>query len=134
MNTKKNKLLIIAIAVVMAAGTIAAFADSTAPGSDGDPLVSKSYVDAKATYKAVQLTAGQTLTGAEGTEIILRSGEATAIDNGANGVSDMTSGKDLMTGAQVGLNHLLLVPRNDGRGIYAVTDGWVMIRGDYNIK
>ena len=131
---RKHAILLTAIIAVMIAGAIAAFADTADPGSSSDPLVSKSYVDAKATYKAVMLNAGQTLIGDEGTELIVRSGEFTAIDNGANGVSDITSGKDLMTGAQVGLNHLLLVPKNDGRGISARTEGWIMVRGNYTIK
>ena len=131
---KNNVVLFVIIVTLMIIGAVAVFADSATPGSDNDPLVSKSYVDSKATFKAVKLEAGQTLTGDEGTEIIVRSGEFTAIDNGANGISDITSGKDLMTGMQVGTNHLLLVPRKDGRGIYAGTEGWIMIRGNYNIK
>ncbi len=72
--------------------------------------------------------------GKSGTEIILRSGEATAIDNGANGVSDITEGKDLMTGHSIGQNHLLLIPKDDGRGLQAITDLFVMIRGPYSVQ
>ena len=106
----------------------------SAPGSEEDPVVTKSYVDAKTGYLALKMEAGQTLIGAEGTELILRSGEATAIDNGANGVSDMTGGADLMTGNKVLLNHLLLIPRSDGRGIAVSTEAWVMVRGNYTIQ
>ena len=131
----KKRSLIVALVVTVVLGmtlSFAAFATGT-PGTENDPLVTKSYVDAKATYTPIQLTMGQKLIGDEGTEIILRSGIATAIDNGANGVSDITAGVDLMTGYDVGLNHLLLIPRNDGRGITAVTDIWVMVRGNYTI-
>ena len=138
----------IAVLVVMIAVfglTIVAAAATADPGSEKDPLVTKSYVDnliaqikgsggTSDSYKAIQLTAGQQLIGNEGTEIILRSGEATAIDNGANGISDLTGGKDLMTGNSITANHLLLVPRSDGRGISATTDIWVMVRGSYHIK
>ncbi len=133
----KKRTLIIGMTAVIIFGLTFGYAASggtTEPGTESDPLVSKSYVDAKTMYTPIQLTAGQRLVGSEGTEIILRSGIATAIDNGANGVSDITAGADLMTGTQVGLNHLLLVPRDDGRGITAVTDIWVMIRGDYTIN
>ncbi len=125
--------------------TVAAAAAADTPGSEGDPIVTKSYVDsqiarisgsgtAAGTYVVVEVRAGQKLLGKSGTEIILRSGEATAIDNGANGVSDITAGKDLMTGQSVGQNHLLLVPKDDGRGIQATTDLFVMVRGAYSIQ
>lgn len=133
----KKKSLLITLTVVLtfaALFTLVAFGDTGEPGSENDPLVTKSYVDSAVSYTPVQLAAGQVLIGGEGTEIILRSGIATAIDNGANGVSDITAGLDLMTGADVGLNHLLLVPRDDGRGITAVTEIWVMIRGEYTIR
>ena len=141
------KRLIAGLVVIAAvfAMTVAAAAAADTPGSEGDPVVTKSYVDSQiaqlksggvssGTYKAVQLTAGQRLIGGEGTEVILRSGEATAIDNGANGVSDVTAGSDLMTGQSIGLNHLLLIPRNDGRGLQAHTEAYVMVRGSYTIQ
>lgn len=125
--------------------TVAAAAAADTPGSEGDPVVTKSYVDsqiaqlkssgtASDTYLVVEVKAGQKVLGKSGTEIILRSGEATAIDNGANGVSDITAGKDLMTGQSIGQNHLLLVPKDDGRGILAITDIFVMVRGTYSIQ
>ena len=115
-------------------GMAAASGADTTPGSEADPLVSKSYVDGKTSYVPLQLQPGQSLIGDEGTEIILRSGEGTAIDNGANGVSDISGGRDLMSGMKVELNHLLLVPRGDGRGIKVTTEAWVLIRGSYTIR
>ena len=141
----KRIVTVFVIVIVIFGLTIVARAAVTTPGSEGDPVVTKSYVDSQIaqikgsggsseTYKAVQLTAGQKLIGNGGTEIILRSGEATAIDNGANGVSDITGAKDLMSGHWVAQNHLLLVPKSDGRGIAATTDIWVMVRGSYSVK
>ena len=131
---RKRLILLIAIATLFGIG-ISAWAADTGPGSESDPVVSKSYVDSKLSYSPLQLFEGQRLIGGEGAEIIMRSGEAEAIDsNGENGVSDLTAGKDLMTGDSVGLNHLLVVPRSDGRGIKALTEVWVMIRGDYSVQ
>jgi len=130
---RKKFVFAIVIVMLIGAGALVYASSSDAPGSVEDPLVSKSYVDARMSFSSVELTEGQRLIGGDGTEIILRSGEATAIDNGYNGVADLTSGTDLMTGNQVGSNHLLLVPRADGRGITAVTDIWVLVRGDYTI-
>nr|WP_315023340.1 hypothetical protein [uncultured Aminipila sp.] len=131
---KKSVIISIVTILVMVLGISFAMAATNQPGSESDPVVTKSYVDSRTSYSPISLTAGQKLIGGEGSEIILRSGEATAIDNGANGVSDLTIGTDLMTGSQVVTNHLLLVPRNDGRGITAVTDIWVMVRGTYTVQ
>lgn len=138
----KNKTLalIVALAAVLSLSAFAVFAD---PGTSDDPLVSKSYVDAQiasvkaqssGTYSIVHIDAGQSVIGEEGTEIIVRAGVVTAIDNGENGVSDITSGKDLMSGTEVGLNHLLLIPRDDGRGVKAWTESYLMVRGGYSLK
>ncbi len=115
-------------------GFLAAFGGESTPGTSDDPLVSKSYVDSRTTYTVVHMQANQKLIGGAGAEIILRSGEATAIGNGSNGVSDMTEGKDLMTTDKVGTNHLLLVPRDDGRGIQVWTESYVMVRGSYSVQ
>ena len=132
---KKSVVISLVALLVLVLGVSMVVAGTTSePGSQVDPLVSKSYVDSKTAYTPINLIAGQTMIGGEGCEIILRSGLATAIGNATNGVSDITAGKDLMTGAEVKANHLLLVPRSDGRGITATTDIWVMVRGEYVIK
>ncbi|MCR4600670.1 MAG: hypothetical protein K5767_02880 [Clostridia bacterium] len=150
---KSHKTITAIVAVlVMALGGIAVYAAT--PGSDSDPVVTKSYVDqaisaaisnagyssggttsgSSGTFSVVHLDQGQKILGAEGTEIILRSGEATAIDNGSNGVSDLTSGEDLTMGKAIQTNHLLLVPRNDGRGLAMSTEAYLMVRGGYTLK
>lgn len=132
--TCKFATMVVIFILVLVTGIGYALAGTDSPaGSQGDPVVTKSYVDSKSAFSPISLTAGQKLIGGEGCEIILRSGEATAIDNGANGISDLTDGKDLITGNWVFLNHLLLVPRSDGRGIKATTDIWVMVKGEYSI-
>ena len=130
----KRKILIPALVLVIVAAVTAIVFAASGAGSESDPLVSQSYVDQKTAYQTLSIDEGQSLIGKAGTEIILRSGEATAIDNGANGVSDVTAGTDLTTGTPVELNHLLLTPRDDGRGIYAKTVIWVMVRGDYTVE
>ncbi|MDP2872282.1 MAG: hypothetical protein Q8P31_07085 [Bacillota bacterium] len=109
-------------------------ASSVAPGSDADPLVARSYVDQFLVLAVVELAKGQTLEGGAGTEIILRSGTARAIASPLGGVCDLTGGRDLPQGEIVKANHLLLVPRADGRGIRAETAVFVMVRGPHTIK
>ncbi|NOU95071.1 hypothetical protein GC093_17840 [Paenibacillus sp. LMG 31456] len=82
----------------------------------------------------LKLEPGQTLYGGPGTEMIVRSGKVTIISSDENGVPDVTSGKDIVAGATVELNHLLIIPR-EGRGIKAdpklKQDIYVMVRGSF---
>lgn len=83
------------------------------------------------TFKVVQVNAGQTVLCGEGTELILRSGGAVAVCPGENGIADLTDGRDIQNGTQLSENHQLLVPRSDGRGFFAITDCYFMIKGSY---
>ncbi|WZL72172.1 hypothetical protein QBE52_13890 [Clostridiaceae bacterium 35-E11] len=85
-------------------------------------------------FVVVQLEKGQRLVGGEGTELILRAGEANAIDSQSGGLANVTNGKDLRMGDKVDLNNLLLIPRNDGRGIIAKSNIYVMVKGSYTIQ
>lgn len=83
-------------------------------------------------YVVVYVTKGQSVVG--NCEIILRSGKAIALCPAANGISDLTAGADLADGTEISANHLLLVPRNDGRGITVTSaDAYVMVRGTYTV-
>ncbi len=77
---KKSIIVSIVTILVMVLGISIVMAATDQPGSESDPVVTKSYVDSKTSFSPISLTAGQKLIGGEGTEIILRSGEATAID------------------------------------------------------
>jgi len=131
---KKNIIIAIILIILFGIGALVYAGSDSVPGSYEDPVVTRSYVEALVTFSPIELMEGQRLIGGEGTEIILRSGEATAIDNGYNGVSNLTTGMDLMTGHYVSVNNLLLVPRNDGRGIVAVSEVWVLVRGSFTIE
>jgi hypothetical protein len=142
MNKVNFTVLIAIIALIVT--TAAVGAAGYEPGSTEDPVVTKSYVDAKIaeikgqegpqTFAPVFIEAGKKLICGEGTEVILRSGGALVISEGSDGLSDVTEGKDLKEGFAVTKNHLLLVPRDDGRGISAATDIWVMVKGSYSVK
>lgn len=137
-------------AVIFTVFSFNAKADVTEPGSNSDPLVSKSYVDkvlhsmkqyvdsrlgSSANYEIVYLEQNQELIGDMGTEIILRSGIATVVDSGNGGLADVTAGKDTSSGEAVMQNHLLIVPRDDSRGIKAENNSViVLVRGSYTIK
>lgn len=128
-------------------------AQAPEPGTEQDPLVTRSYVDDKLQalaekgyvdqvvtdklqpfqLKVVDLPKGKQLVAEGGTEIVVRAGRATVVGSNLGGLADVTVGKDLTKG-EAPLNHLLVVPRSDGRGLKAVTDCVVLVRGGYSIR
>ena len=88
------------------------------------------------TFEPVTVRPGQKLIGGEGTEIILRVGTATAITNIECGIVDATGGVDILNGKNIPQQHLLIVPRDDGRGISVVGkgDAMLMVKGAYIIQ
>lgn len=128
---------------------------TTGAGTSDDPLITESYlekdflpriisyIDQKVgsgtpaqaeTFKVVSVSNGKSLICDAGTEMILRSGSGTIIATAKGGVSDVTAGADLPTGMNIPLNHLLIAPLGDGRGLRATSDILVMVRGGYNIQ
>lgn len=150
--SKLQKLFMIIVGVaVFYFFAISANADVAEPGSENDPIVTKSYVDkvfynlkqyvdtksggGSLNYEIVYMEQGRQLIGDKGTEIILRSGIASVVDNGSGGLADVTAGNDITNGENVSQNHLLIVPRDDGRGVKAETNNVVLlVKGGYTIQ
>jgi len=86
------------------------------------------------TFSPVFVEEGRVVLADEGTEIILRSGYATAHVPGPDGIVNATTGADIFHGANIPSNNLLIVPREDGRGIRATTEAWFIIRGGFSIQ
>ena len=92
-------------------------------------------------YHAVEVPEGKTIIGYAGTEIILRSGSAVSVagkdqnDNAilTQGLSNTTTGIDVLPGKNIELNQLHIVPRKDGRGVKVTSYSFFMIRGKYDI-
>lgn len=126
------------------------YALDNGPGTSNDPLVTKSYVDNKiaqltgqdskeqenslGTYQVVTIEQGKAILGKQGTEIIVRGGEAVIIGSEAGGLQDMTDGVDIEEGTSAPRYHLLIVPKEDGRGLIATKPLIVMVRGGYSIQ
>lgn len=158
---KKKIITVLAAVVILAVGVgVGAYAASNF-GTQADPLVAKSYLDQTVTPKlqaefqskldeqvqlmeqqiassstglnftAVTLTNGQTLKGSAGCEIILRSGTAAA--SGSSGLSDVTDGKLITSGASLTANHLCMVA-TQGDGVKANASVTLLVRGAYSIS
>ncbi len=84
--------------------------------------------------EVVSLTAGKLLIGHSGTELILRGGKAYAVQSQLGGLADLTGARDIGQGQVIPDNHLMLVPRTDGRGVRAETDCIFLVKGRYDIQ
>ncbi len=130
---KRVAIILCALGVLLVAGSYAA-----QPGTEGDPLVTKSYIDSavipQTKFQIVEVPAGKSVIGEAGTEMILRMGTCSVIGTQKGGVSDVTMGFDLADGVVVQGNHLLIVPLADGRGVATSTNCILMIKGGYQIK
>lgn len=141
-------------AILAALGLIAVAVPAFA--QQDDPLVSLSYLNQRLAaleknitqespkeqapagnvenvLEVVELAHNQRLIVAQGSEMILRSGEASVIASSLGGLSDVTGGTDLSHGKAAPKNHMLIAPRSDGRGLSATRDSIVLVRGSYRI-
>lgn len=148
---KKNVIIIGLIVLLFGLITVESSASSNV---NSDPLVTLSYLEKRieefknyvdnnvqgttgtsAKFDVVEVKAGQSVIFTDASvEFILRSGDATAIASENGGLADLTEGVDLLTGDPIKKNHLMLVPRNDNRGVVAKTDLWIMIKGTYEFR
>lgn len=83
--------------------------------------------------EVVEIQAGERLIAGAGTELILRGGKATIIGSELGGITNVTLGKDFVQGMDVVPNNLLIVPRDDGRGVYTDSYAIFMVRGTYEV-
>jgi len=134
-------LLFMVVVLAVYAG-FAVAADYGAPGTNSDPLVTKSFVEnymketlgsAEKTglqWQIKNLSVNQEFICGAGTNFIVRTGSAVIIDPTGSGIPDLTSGANITNGKPATRNHLFIVPRADGRGISAQTPVIVMYLGD----
>ena len=85
------------------------------------------------TFKILNLKAGSILKCGEGTEFIIRTGDMEALASTSGGLSDVTDGVNIDGDKIVPKNHHIVIPRDDGRGLKAVTGGAIMIKGKYEV-
>lgn len=85
-------------------------------------------------FSLITLAENEILICETGTEIIVRSGRCIAVSTETGGISDTTDGIDIQNGEVIPKNHLLVIPKNDGRGIRCEVTGAVMIKGSYEKK
>lgn len=131
------------LAVTFRAG-VAAGAQNGTPGSVNDPLITKSYLDARlaqlekesggstgnamgAGMTKLTLTKGTIVSGAEGTMFVLISGSASA---GGNGMVNITGGESLSDGMTISKYNTYLSTDSTG-AIRAESSAVVFVSGSY---
>lgn len=119
-----------------------------APGDENDPVVTISYIESvllpslskqieqrvSPEFHVIEVQKGKSVMCEAGTNLILRKGIATIISTEKGGLANVTSGVDLIDGMTVPANSLLIVPLSDGRGIMAIDDIILMIKGNYTVQ
>lgn len=152
-----KRFLTFMLGMILTVGVVVGSVYAADAGSADDPLVSKSYVDDKiqqvldklealssqqggtgtsagAAFTPVEVKTGGTIIGGEGTEMILRAGNAKVVLNGNDTITDATTGQALTEGKELTLNHLTIIPRGDGRGYKVTHNAWFLVKGSYTIS
>ncbi len=162
-NVLKNKIVmgILVGSMILTTGYVVKAANYE-PGSNEDPIVTKSYVDLQIdrikeyidnktqgsnentnnpsnignspSLEIVNVSKDQKIILDSGSQIILRGGKGKIIDSPNGGIADLTQGVDLKMNYDAPANHLLMIPKSDGRGIKAITDCIFMVVGKYTIQ
>jgi len=110
-------------------------ATSGTPGSEGDPLVTLSYLEERlqgdgAVSEKVKLEKGQRLTGTPGTTLILLGGSVTAT---GNGLVDVTEGGMAKEETSLFPYHSYIVTE-EGTGCEALSGCTIFVSGEYRVK
>jgi hypothetical protein len=141
----KNLGQIFAFAVILAlvaslcyrAGRADGASGGGVPGSAGDPLITRSYLEERlsqiqkgeaASFQKVTLIKGEELALYAGSEMMLYSGNAAV--RGADGLVNLTTGELFKKGNSTVRYHLYFAPV-DGSGIKADSNVTVYVRGNY---
>lgn len=86
-------------------------------------------------YQVIRVDPGIRILASDTGEVILRSGTARVIGNEhGEGLSDLTSGYEIKNGELIAKDHLILIPRGDGRGIITETVCYIIYKGLYYMQ
>lgn len=97
------------------------------PGTVGDPLITRSYLDQFFRFRSMVVPSGDTLDLTPGSLLVLRSGRLKFRGGKGHVLIDLTAGGEIGPGAFIPANHLILVP--DGTGSTAEAQSLTMLLG-----
>ncbi len=93
---------------------IASAAMGQNPGSAGDPLVSKSYMEHFLKFRSIALPADSEIRPEAGALLVVRSGQLRLEAASGKAVIDLSAGREISGNADIPPNHLILIPENSG--------------------
>ncbi|MBN2260415.1 MAG: hypothetical protein JW702_07710 [Clostridiales bacterium] len=142
---KRNRHIWIISILIIISLSAAVYSDISA-GTPADPLITLSYLEMRlsdidsdtiipnnSNFEVLKVDNGDIVEFGNSTEIILRAGKAKAFVSEKGGLADITAGKDVGMNEMIELNHLLICPLDDGRGLIFQSESWIMIKGTYSI-
>lgn len=137
MNRKKRNRLWLAGAAVLTGAVLfcsgmTVGAATAEPGSAGDPLITRSYLEKQLEqfcggYEGVTLKKGETLAFSQGSQVVVYSGSALVNGN----LIDLTNGSVTAGGSKAEKYHSYLAPA-DGSGFTAETTCVIFYSGEKN--
>jgi len=99
------------------------------PGTTGDPIVSKSYLDQFFRFRSVVIPKGDTVQLTPGALIVMRSGRLKIRAPRGKSLIDLTDGKEMPADAWLPAFHLILVPETPGLLLEAQSMSLVLAMG-----
>lgn len=131
---KRNRLWMLGAAVLVGAVAFCSGmkvgAATNEPGSAGDPLITRSYLEAQLEtvsggFRCITLTKGETLSLSQGAQVILYTGSASVTGS----LIDTTEGSLSAAGTKAVKYHAYLAPA-DGSGFTADTTCVIFLSGE----
>ena len=99
------------------------------PGTSGDPLVTKSYLDFAAKLREVEVKSGSTITAENGAVLVVMSGQLKLELKKGGMVIDLTNGRKLSSNSTLQVFHLIMVPDGSLCSFKATKDTRLMAMG-----
>ena len=99
------------------------------PGTSGDPLVTKSYLDFAAKLREVEVKSGSTITAENGAVMVVMSGQLKLELKKGGMVIDLTNGRKLTSNSTLQVFHLIMVPDGSLCSFKATKDTRLMAMG-----
>ena len=105
------------------------FSFAQEPGTTGDPLITRSYIDQFFRFRPMVIPAGEKLALVQGALFVARSGRLKLRAARNKVLVDLTAGKEIAADSFIPPNHLIIVPDSGDFFLEAQTLGMILGMG-----